>query len=151
MAGSGCWLGDLTVGTVEAHQFVGNQTFWPDSLEIAGISPSLQSSLDQKYFSVGPPHTSAFADANFGGAVFDRQAYSGGVVLVNGTAVITVCSKQSTTAYNTTQAGLDAASKMAKRILCYVCLWMILGCPTRILYLLVKITLRRNLLRMLAN
>jgi hypothetical protein len=54
------------------------------------------------------PTTKGYADANFGGAIFDRLAYSGGVIMINDTAVITLCSKQSTTAYNTTEAELDA-------------------------------------------
>ena len=63
------------------------------------------------------PLTQGFADANFGGAVFDRLAYSGGVVLINGTAIITLCHKQSTTAYNTTEAELDAATTLSKHVL----------------------------------
>ena len=33
------------------------------------------------------PITKEFANSNFGGAVFDRLAYSGGVVMINVTAV----------------------------------------------------------------
>ncbi len=107
----------MTIGNVEAHQFGGSQTFWPDHCDIGSISTRVTSSLNQKHFSSGPPPTTGFADANFGGAVFDRQAYSGGVVMMNGTAVITVCCKQSTTAYNTTEAELDAVSTVVKRVL----------------------------------
>ncbi len=77
----------------------------------------MQTSLKQKHFSQGTPATIGYADANFGGAVFDHQAYSGGVILMNGTAVITICCKQSTTAYNTTEVELDAATTMTKRVL----------------------------------
>ena len=114
----GCWLGDFTISNVEAHQFGGLQTFWPEhDGKNSIITGATQLSLAQKHFSSGPPATIGYADANFGGAVFDRQAYSGGVILMNGTAVITVCCKQSTTAYNTTEAELDAASTVTKRVL----------------------------------
>ena len=50
--------------------------------------------------------------------VFDRLAYSGGVIMINDTAVITLCRKQSTTAYNTTEAELDApATTLSKHVL----------------------------------
>ena len=50
-----------------------------------------------------------YADTNFGGGMFDRLTYSGGVVLINGMAVIILCRMQSTT-YNTTEAKLEAAT-----------------------------------------
>ena len=49
--------------------------------------------------------------------VFDRLAYSGGVIMINDTAVITLCRKQSTTAYNTTEAELHAAITLSKHVL----------------------------------
>ena len=58
------------------------------------------------------PPTQSFADANFGSAVFDRLAYAGEVTLI-----ITLCRKQSTTAYNTTEAELDAATTLSKHVL----------------------------------
>ncbi len=60
VTGVGCWLGEMTVGTVEAHQFRGNKTFWPDPdmpLEKTPPTPALQRSLNQKHFSFGPPKT----------------------------------------------------------------------------------------------
>ena len=72
----------------------------------SAVSTSLSSMLqEQKHFSniskplLGiAPTTKGYADANFGGAIFDRLAYSGGVIMINDTAVITLCRKQSTTA-----------------------------------------------------
>ena len=37
--------------------------------------------------------------------------------MINGTAVITLCRKQSTTAYNTTEAELDAGTTLCKHVL----------------------------------
>jgi hypothetical protein len=37
--------------------------------------------------------------------------------MINDTAVITLCRKQSTTAYNTTEAELDAAITLSKHVL----------------------------------
>ncbi len=59
--------------------------------------------------------TIVFLRMNCGGAIFDRLAYTGGALLINGTAVVTVCTKQHT-AYNTTEAELEAATKMGKRV-----------------------------------
>ncbi len=110
ISGSGCWLGDMTVGNVEAHQFGGHQTFWPESCGIESIQQdtidAVNQSMEQKHFSQGLPTTIGYADTNFGVAVFERHAYSGGVIMKDGTAVITVCCKQSTAAYNTTEHNL---------------------------------------------
>ncbi len=74
VAGSGSWLGDMTIWAVEAHHFGGSQTFWPDNCDIGSISACLTLSLGQKHSSSGPPPITGFADANFGGALFDQQA-----------------------------------------------------------------------------
>ena len=74
---------------------------------------------EQKHFSGAKyskglaPITKGFAKANLGGAVFDYLAYSGGVVIINGTAVMTLYRKQRTTVYNATEAKLDAAAKLS--------------------------------------
>lgn len=120
VAGAGCWLGEPTVSNVEAHQFPGNETFWNETRTVGALTHSLSlealKSLEEKHFCSLAPTTEGQVDANFGGAVFDRLAYSGGVILMNGTAVVTVCAKQSTTAYNTTEAELDAATTISKRV-----------------------------------
>ncbi len=64
--------------------------------------------------------------------------------MMNGTAVVTVCCKQSTTAYNTTEAELDAATTITKRIQWLRFLAMILGCLSIIPFLLGKIILRHR-------
>ena len=125
------WLGEPTVISVEAHQFDKDQTFWhmprimTSLISTSSVSTSLSSTLqEQKHFSniskplLGiAPTTKGYADANFGGAIFDRLAYAGGVIMINDTAVLTLCRKQSTTAYNTTEAELDAATTLSKHVL----------------------------------
>ncbi len=113
---SGCWLGEITISNIEAHQFGGFQTFWNESLlystAATTLSPSAKVTLNSKHFPAGAPSTLGFADANFGGAIFDciygRRNF-------DGTAVVTVCCKQHTMAYNTTEEELDAATTMSKR------------------------------------
>ncbi len=111
ISGSGCWLSDLTISCMVANQFGGHQTFWNESFGFSGNTSMLVASLQHKHISAGPPDTVGFADANFGGAVFDHQTYSGGVLLI-GTAVVTICRKQCTTAFfnATAEAEFDAAS-----------------------------------------
>ena len=70
------------------------------------------------------PLTQDFADANFVGAVLDRLAYPGRVILINGTAIFTLCRKQSTTSYNTTEAELDAATTLSKHVLWLLRIYM---------------------------
>jgi Reverse transcriptase (RNA-dependent DNA polymerase) len=118
ISGSSAWISDPTVSNVEAHHFGGQQTFWnEETLSTQAITTTSSTLLAQKHFPTIAPETIGYADANFGGALFDRIAHSGGVVMINGTAVITVCRKQSTTAYNTTEAELDAATTLSKHIL----------------------------------
>ena len=130
------WLRETTVISVEAHQFDKDQTFWHLSpITINTITTTDQVAMphllqDQKHFSgvqstpCMAPLTQGFADANFVGAVFDRLAYSGKVVLINGTAIFTLCRKQSTTSYNTTETELDAATTFSKHVLWLLRIYM---------------------------
>ena len=125
------WLGEPTVISVEAHQFDKDQTFWhmpcimTGMISTSSVSASLSSTLqEQKQFSIISkpllgiaPTTKGYADDYFGGDIFDRLAYSGGVIMINDTAVITLCRKQSSTADNTTEAELDAATTLSKHFL----------------------------------
>ena len=44
------------------------------------------------------------------------MAYTGGVLLINGTAVVTVYTKPHTAAYNTTEAEVEAVTPMGKQL-----------------------------------
>ncbi len=103
----------ITLGNVEAHQFGGNQTLG----RVANLYTKVYHPLMQKHFCKEPPLTLRFADANFGGAVFDCHACR--CILINRTAQqwwLYNC-KQGTTAYNTSEAKLDTAITMAKCVL----------------------------------
>ena len=94
-----CWC--LTIGgVIETHHV--NAITLPHLLQ------------EQKHFS-GVKASQGSAPITKGFA--NRLAYSGGVVMINGTAVITLCHKQSTTAYNTTEAELDAGTTLCKHVL----------------------------------
>jgi hypothetical protein len=97
------WLGEPTVISivisVEAHQFDKDQTFWhmprimtsliSTSSVSASLSSTLHSNINKPLLGIAPT-TKGYADANFGGAIFERLAYSGGVIMINDTAVITL-------------------------------------------------------------
>ena len=64
-----------------------------------------------------PPDTEGWADASMGGTIYDKACFTGGFIMMNGTAVICVCKKQVTLSLNTTEAELYATLHLGKIII----------------------------------
>jgi hypothetical protein len=73
------------------------------------IPYNVQSSFTAEINHLAPPVTECLVDANLPGGLYERMATTGGSIKMSGTTVISIASKHTTMAENSTEAETAAA------------------------------------------